>query len=441
MNFTLSQSTQFKIKELSLITKIGLFDISSIFEELNIFDSILMPCMSGNILITDSLALTQRLKFDGSEYIKINIVKNDKENTPVYSIEKTFRVYKQSNRTNNNQNFESYLLSFVSEEFVYSEQTKVNQSFVGKYSDVAKLIFKNYLKIPNKKIGNIDETEGIHKGIIPRLSPIESINWLLKRSVYSNKLADFVFFENSAGFNFVSLSSLYELNPLFTINFSPKNLTDSLSDEFLGVRNFNFISSFDLIDNIKNGFFANKFIGFDILTRTITEKNLDMDNVFGQKNLNKFPNASAGLNRENKDLSEMYDSKVTLYPFQTTRLTAPYVKKNDNVTATIIDDAHIYLPKRKAIFNNLLQKKICINLPGNFAISSGFVLNLQSHSYSLQTGEQSKDDSISGKYLVIGTRHIIKPDKHETICELASDSTNNRLIAANTQDLQKARNS
>ena len=164
-----------------------------------------------------------------------------------------------------------------------------------------------------------------------------------------------------------------------------------------------------------------------------------MDNVF-KKNLNKFPNASAGFNRENKDLSEMYDSKVTLYPYQTTRVNTSYVKKNDNATATIIDDTHTYIPQRKAILNNLLQKKVCVNLPGNFAISSGFVLNLQSHSYSLQTEKTSKDDSISGRYLIIGTRHMIKPDKHETICELVSDSTNNILISANSQGLRKARN-
>jgi len=42
--------------------------------------------------------------------------------------------------------------------------------------------------------------------------------------------------------------------------------------------------------------------------------------------------------------------------------------------------------------------------------------------------------------LIIGTRHMIKPNKHETICELAADSTNNALIDANTLDLRKARN-
>jgi len=439
MDLTLNQTTQFEINELSIITKFGVFDVTSIFEELNIFDSVLMPCMSGNIMISDSIGLTQQLKFDGSEYIRVDISKSE-DNTPVLSIKKTFRVYKQSNRTNINQSSENYILSFVSEEFVYSEQKKVNQAYTGKYSDAATSILLNYLKVPKQKIGIIDETNGIHKSIIPLLSPIDSLNWLLKRSVNSNNLANFVFFENKAGFNFVSLSTLYEFDSLFTVNFQPKNIIENLSSEFLGVRNFNFVSSFDLVDNIKNGFFANKFIGFDVLTRTITQNELGMSNVFGKQNLNKYPNGSTGLNRENKDLSEMYDSKVTLYPFQKSRFNTTYVKTNDNAAATIIDDTHTYIPQRKAIFNNLLQKKICISLPGNFAISSGFVLNLQSHSYSLQTEKNSKDDSINGRYLIIGTRHMIKPNKHETICELAADSTNNVLIDANTQDLQKARN-
>jgi hypothetical protein len=70
-----------------------------------------------------------------------------------------------------------------------------------------------------------------------------------------------------------------------------------------------------------------------------------------------------------------------------------------------------------------------ITLPGNFAISSGFVLNLNAHSYSVNDGNRI-DNSISGNYLIVGTRHMIKPEKHETICEISSDSTNNPFISA-----------
>jgi hypothetical protein len=90
MSLVLKQTTQFTIRELKLITKFGIFDISAIFQELNVYDSLLMPCMTGNIVIKDSVGLSKRLSFDGSEYIRINIVKG--EDNAVTTINKTFRI-------------------------------------------------------------------------------------------------------------------------------------------------------------------------------------------------------------------------------------------------------------------------------------------------------------------------------------------------------------
>ena len=77
MSFQIKEPTQFKIKDISIISKFGKFDVSSLFVELNIFDSILMPCMSGNIALKDSVGLSKRLLFDGSEYLIVNINKSN----------------------------------------------------------------------------------------------------------------------------------------------------------------------------------------------------------------------------------------------------------------------------------------------------------------------------------------------------------------------------
>jgi len=428
MSFELKQSTQFEIKKLAIVSKLGTFDISGIFAELNIFDSILMPCMSGNIALKDSIGLSKRLLFDGSEYLIVNISKSGESATT--NIFKNFRIYKQTDRKNVNQNTEIYILHFVSEELIYSEQQKVNQHYSGTYDQIAVSVLLNYLKVPNKRIGIVEKTKGVHDSIVPLLTPFETVQWLTKRAVNTDNKANFLFFENKVGFNFVSLSTLYSNKPLLRINFDTKNLSDTINNEFLGVRNFNFTVSFDFLESVRNGFFANKFIGFDILTRNIQTTYLDINNTFKKgKSLNDYPTASSVKNRENKDASQMYDSKVVLYPYQTSRFNTTYVKTNDNAAATIIDDTHTYIPQRKATLNNLLQRRMNITLPGNFAISSGFVLNLNAHSYSVNDGNRI-DNSISGNYLIVGTRHMIKPEKHETICEVSSDSTNNPFISA-----------
>ena len=38
MALTLTQSTQFKIKELSLVTKLGVVNLANLYQEINIFD-------------------------------------------------------------------------------------------------------------------------------------------------------------------------------------------------------------------------------------------------------------------------------------------------------------------------------------------------------------------------------------------------------------------
>ena len=438
-NINIKQSTQFKINHLNINSKFGTFDLSAIFEELNIFDSILMPCMSGNILIKDAIGLSKRLLFDGSEFIDINISKDTE--TQGTNLTKTFRIFKQTNRTSINQSSELYILHFVSEEMIYSEQQKISQAYTGEYSTIAASVLIDYLKVPQSKIGLVENTKGIQNAVVPLLSPIDTMNWLSKRSVSENNLADFLFFENKIGFNFVSLTKLFQIKELFTINFSPKNLSDLVDKELLGVRDYNFTTSFDILENTRNGFYSNRFVGFDVMTRTLVESDLGYKNHYKSTHLNEKPNVYLSINREGKDAGLMPLSKVSVYPFQLYRNYQDYIKSNSDNNTKLIDETHTYIPQRKAILHNLLQRKMNIALPGNFLISSGFTLNINAHSFSIHEDPTEKNDkSISGKYVIVATRHMIKPDKHETFCELATDSTNAGIAQADDASLYQSKN-
>ena len=105
------------------MSKGGAVDISAIYDEINIYDSLFMPMMSGNILLTDAVGLSKALSFDGSEVILIDVEKSSN----FLSFRKSFRIYKQTDRKNVNQSTEKYILHFVADEFVFSLQQKVNQ--------------------------------------------------------------------------------------------------------------------------------------------------------------------------------------------------------------------------------------------------------------------------------------------------------------------------
>ena len=439
MSLNLSQSTQFKIKDLTLITKLGNVNIAGVYQEINIYDSMFMPCIRGEILIQDAIGLSSKLLLDGSEYLSMEILKGEESGPTTFK--KTFRIYKQSNRENINQNSEIYILHFASEEMIFSEQKKVNQSFNGTYTDIVNVILKKYLGVTSKKLGLIENSKGLHTVIVPNLSPFDTMDWLSKRAVDSDSLPNFLFFENKYGYNFVSLTELIKREPIMNINFEPKNLSVSGGQEFYGAREAKIINSTNYIESIKNGVYSGKFIGIDLLTRKVNINQIDFNQTYNKTkvHLNKYPNFTTAANRDGKDAAHMFDSKVSLYAFATTRKDTSWVKENDAQTGTNIDDTHAYVFQRAPILANLLQTTIHLNIPGNFGVTSGAIINLKMpiKSGKTEVGE-GLDQTLTGKYIVTATRHVIKGDMHETVIEVATDSTNKPLVRQQTTKMTEA---
>ena len=130
----LTDSQQFFINELTIVSKGGSIDIKEIFSEIDIFDSLYMPVMSGKILISDATGLSSRLMFDGSEVLLIDITKTS--DSDVGQFRKAFRIYKQTDRVSVSERQENYILSFVSDELIFSDQQRVNQAYKMTYMEM-----------------------------------------------------------------------------------------------------------------------------------------------------------------------------------------------------------------------------------------------------------------------------------------------------------------
>jgi hypothetical protein len=142
-DFNLRQSTDYQLNELTLVTKGGKIDIRQMFEEINIYESMLTPCISGDIIINDAIGLSSQLLIDGSEMILIDVDKGG----GLFGFKRAFRIYKQMDRKNNNQTSESYVLKFASEEVVLSEQQLITECYKGTYTDAVKKILSYKLKV------------------------------------------------------------------------------------------------------------------------------------------------------------------------------------------------------------------------------------------------------------------------------------------------------
>ena len=433
----LTESTQFHIKEVTIETSGGSLPIVDMVEEIHFFDNLFLPVLSGQVLVTDTRKLHERIILE-KDVIKFHITKlvDDTFN----AFKKAFRIYHISERRNINNTSEGYIIHFVADELMFSMQNKVADGFEGKYSKLVEKIMTQYLKVPESKRGIIEESSGIRKVTVPNLPPLEALEWCAKRALSSKNVPDFLFFSNRAGYNFRSLSKLLTGKPVLDINFSPKNLDDGDSFfELSKARGFEVLSQFDSISRITSGVDAGTFIGFDPITRTFGSKPIEGDKTYdAMEHGNRNAYGKTVVNRDGTSNKTTFDSKQTLSTFSAEQKKSAYIKKKDPTIISKNESQEMFLHQRQAILTRLMEKRLRIVMPGNFQLSSGLIVNIDSSGFGVrEKGEDSNSDSsLSGKYIITGTRHIIGLRRHTTIIEVASDSTvdKRKVVSAPTQN-------
>jgi hypothetical protein len=266
LNFLISSGQRFELKRLMI-------DMSY-YEDLYSFTA------SGYVTVTDSQGFLELFQLTGNEFIEVNFgkVKNGPNGN-----DQLFRVYKVGGKKPaGNLNTETYTLYFCSEELLLSEQIKISKSYVGqKISGIVENILIDKLKVPNNKINNIESTTGLYDFVIPRLKPFEAISWLSTYARPANNGsvgADMLFFETKDGFNYRSLQSMFKEEPYATYKYQAQNIDmdkQSFKEKTISVLDYEFVKTYDTVNEISSGTFANRLISIDPLTRSYKVTDFD----------------------------------------------------------------------------------------------------------------------------------------------------------------------
>jgi len=434
------RTTEFYINELSIVTKTETIDIRNIYKQLIVIDSIFMPSIHGYVTIDDANALTHHFIFDGSEALLIDISKE--EGDEVNRFKRAFRLIKQASRSEQNFTKEDFVLHFISDEMVYSYQRRVTQSYDDfTYTEIARSIMSDYIEIPEKDYDGIyDASIGVRKVVVPNLRPIEAVEWCAKRALDENLAPSFLFFQNFDAYHFVSLSTLLQQEPIYTMRIELKNQ----NDEFLGslerqletVRSFDMLSQYDYIDRIKNGVEAGTFIGFDPTTRIIDEELISYDDHYDLiEHSNETRNLSLIQNRRGLLNTEEFESKKTLNVFNTAWPLSSYIQSNYPESIVKRERYENIIFQRRSIFKNFLVRKLRTTIPGNFNVICGKMIDVVANKMArLDPEEDQLDLSITAKYLTIGTKHIFGFDKYETIVDMCTSSNMYPLTPSSTPE-------
>ena len=417
------------IDKLNILTSSGqTVDVKKLLVEMSYYEDIYSFVVSGYVMLRDAVGLIEKLQLTGKEFIEINFGKVSNSSS---DDDKTFRLYGVPKRTpEGNLNSEVIKLYFCSEELLLSQQVKITKSYNGvEVYNIINDILLNQLKVPASRVRNIDPTVGKYDFNIPaNIKPLEAISWL---STYArpttNSLvgADMLFYETVDGFNFKSLSTLYQQTPYQTYSYQQKNLnTATFQQDVTTVLDYEFVKSYNSLQEAISGAFESKLISLDPMNRTKKTTYFDYSS-YHQKNsttINGTSALSSAPNRLNLTQNQAYDGVTKMAIGNSGQKLKPYYQQGIN---SVAEDIYLEnsIPTRTAQLALLSQTVLKIRIPGDPDIRVGYTINFNFGTLMDSTGQKSLDKYYSGKYVVTAARHILQSSGiYQTILEISKDS-------------------
>jgi len=398
-----------------ITTPNGLFyDVTPQMMGIQIFEDLFAPFITGSIIIRDSVDLLNAFPFTGQEYLELKI--STPENK-AGSIEGKFYIYKMSNREVVGDKSIVYELHFITQEAIADLNKSVSRAFDGKVSDIAKKIMEDKdigLQI-TKKI-NIEETKNSIKYISNFWSPVRNLKYLCDHAMNKNEAPNFIFFENRAGFNFVSLDTLYA-NTDFIEHFVKDNFVRTEigdrdyrnnTEDYRRIRTLNIPVVYDYMNSLQTGMIGSKQYSFDIISKTVDVNEYDMFNAFPEHNaLNKNP---------------LFSDKTI---FRSNAVIISRQRHWDNFNDKGDSSNSKFLQKRISLLKAADSSKIQIVVPGRtqYTVGQKVLVELyKTETFDEKTKEDNLDKYLSGAYIIGAINHFIDRDKHECTMELFKDS-------------------
>ena len=413
----------YSISELTLLTSVGTWDFKNIMVEISYHEDLFNNTSSGYLLVSESANYIETLQLNGNEFLRLSFSVGGDENN---KIDKLFRIYKMDNKKQQGNMYTmSYCLYFCSEEMLLNEQYKVCKAYPNQeiYKNIIDILL-NKLKVSPNRIGAIESTYGSYDFVIPTIKPFDAINWMsvYARSALGTNGSDMVFYEDKYGFNFRSMQSLMK-NPIYhNYTYNPKNTDPSnLNSDASNVLTYEFLNSFDTLNGINSGMFANQLISVDILTRSKKVTNFDYGGY--QKDsktvkLNPNPIINQYQNRFQDELNQTSQAVLKLIFSNFSQDSSSYLKQFPGAVAHNIY-AETYIPYRTAQLSLSNYTRLKISVPGDSNLTVGMVVGFSIKS----TNPLSTDPDLfySGNYLITAVRHLIT-NRYITVLELAKES-------------------
>lgn len=460
-------SNTVKINSIELTNYKGtILDILNIVVEINIYESIYENAILGSIEIIDSNDLIQFFPIIGEETLNLDMILPGSDTDSLNFILDNLRIYKITDREIKSDKVQRYTLWFTSKEAITNREVKISKAWKEETTD--KMVKDVFTSLKTEKTLVQDPTIGIHNYFSTNIEPFEVLNYLARtRSIDSNKLSDFMFFENfdiskkTTKFNFRSLGGLSATKPVMEFWYGPTNNNkDGHNVQPYNIDNIVFHQGFDVLDSKKHGMYNQTFVYYDILRKRYVFQKNTYDDVFNESKDKRLEgsNSSKIFETNTNTFGEHFEVLyVTGFPerISSTQDTSEVHNKTIEVnakrdkngwitergessdkTSTLVEET---IFRRRILLNEYENNKIYLNdISGNFNYSIGNTIIFNKPHIVVNKAEiiDSHNDSYdifaSGVYLITKSRHRITIGetaryKYKTYLEISKNTIKNSI--------------
>jgi len=410
-------------------------DIKWMMIELNIYEDLLSPCITGDITIVDTFNLLANVPFEEGDQINISLRCNsdDKMQATVDGgkIEGMFEIIKIMNRIKVKDNQQTYTLKFASAGWSTNVRTRISRSYIQQpYSEIVKDIFYSKFVSPAGLRGNlkpkelkVEDTSGSFNVIIPRWKPLTCFSWLAGRS--RNKYAcNWLFWEDKEKFHYESVESLMKNESVATYTVSVKNREKVSEQDYFTVSDYEYIDTGEILYYGLNGVFGNRLLIHDILNK----KQFDYFPV-GQESDNFIIKDEYDYQEMFENLSHTGDGD----PLVDSEITDSFSNNPGNARLMVINkhfkqwdettdfEYDRWLRQRIAQKQIIKYLKIRVWAVGNFTRKVGDIITFNIPSPEAYNSSDKDDPRLKGDYLITALRHKFDNNKHIIVMELIKD--------------------
>jgi len=421
-------ASEYKIQEAVLtIPERGIeLDISSTILELILYESVNTPYITGRMVCVDTQYVFERLKFDGTERVRIDIA-SDYDTI----LTKSFFITRTLGKTKSDENTYAYNFYIAEDIFFLDVLKSVSRAYKGTPDEIIQNVLSNEFQRELKLIGKAPY-QSAFSYVSPYISPLAIIDTIRRRAYDVNGFPYFVYASlKEEEIRMKSLSEMIENDPLNEISFvfsNAQNFKNVPEQQLINVESFEEAGENDTIELLLKGAVQNQYNVLNLSTNKRNKQNrfniTDAFDVGPTKSIFK-----KDFTIQDKTLNDFDPNVIYRVVNHTTMDELGYHDEKDI-------EQHLNKVKSTALVSALSKKKITAGITGVFNFNKDTVFIGEQVNLTLpQFESETKDTVTSGSYVVLETKHLFSQNKYNmymTCSRLTQSSDDTVAIGPNS---------